>query len=88
MPDGATTKPSPQQYLEVEGGLTSATRLEGLDPGRQYTVGVQASSPHGRSHFVNHAVLTWPGECVSSCPVLYYRTYHVCCVLTALFVPR
>lgn len=54
--------PCPLQYLEVEGGLTSTARLEGLHPGRQYTVGVQASSPHGRSNFVSRAILTWPGQ--------------------------
>lgn len=62
MQTGTTIKMSLQQYLEVEGGLTSAARIGGLDPGRKYTMGVQASSPHGRSHFVSHTVLTWPGE--------------------------
>lgn len=42
--------------------MTSVARIEGLNPGRQYTVGVQAASPHGRSHFVSRAVLTWPGR--------------------------
>lgn len=73
----ATTKPSPPQHMEVEGGLTSVAHLEGLEPGRQYTVGVQASSPHGRSHFVSHAVLTWPGELnLVLCAEL---RRHVCC---------
>ncbi|KAK8397705.1 hypothetical protein O3P69_004470 [Scylla paramamosain] len=53
---------SEYEHLEVAGGMTSVVRIEGLDPGRQYTVGVQAVSPHGRSHFVSRAMLTWPGR--------------------------
>ncbi|MPC15719.1 hypothetical protein E2C01_008519 [Portunus trituberculatus] len=42
--------------------MTSVARIGGLAPGRQYMVGVQAVSPHGRSHFVSRTVLTWPGR--------------------------
>lgn len=64
------------QYLEVAGGMTSLARIGGLDPGRQYTVGVQAFSPHGRSHFTSRAVLTWPGQC----RVVFCELCSVCCL--------